>query len=99
MLAWQSVIKKGLTVTGQYRTGDRHPVHNLMAFVEYDGNGVGWWTSIASDPEAAFRLAAASKLDRDCDRHDGSGTGGKSRDSHPQDQQPEDQSEHSSGMR
>ena len=53
------------TVTGQqYKTGDRHPVHNLMAFVEYDENGVGWWTSIATDPEAPFRLASEKTLDR-----------------------------------
>lgn len=80
-------------MTAQYRTGDRHPMHNLMAFVEYDENGVGWWTSTATDSEAPFRLAAASKLNRQCDRHVGTGIEDKSLDSRPQDQRPADQSE------
>lgn len=50
-----------------YETGDRHPVHNLLAFVEYDIDGVEVWATIARNPEAPFRLALASKQSRlDC---------------------------------
>lgn len=60
-------------MTGQnavsYKTGDKHPIHNLMAFVEYDEQGEGWWTSIATDPTAPFRLAAESKSGRQRDMH------------------------------
>ncbi len=45
-------------VAGQpYRTGDRHPTLNLLAFVEYDEKGHEIWTSIGRDIEAPFRLA------------------------------------------
>lgn len=55
-----------------YQTGDRHPTNNLLAFVEYDTDGVEVWTTIARDPEAPFRLALASKQSRlDCN-HDAS---------------------------
>src|ERR1035441_3411370 len=55
-----------------------------------------WWTSIANDPEAPFRLAAASKLNLDCDSRGGTGSGDKSRDSHLQGQHLADPCEHSS---
>ena len=42
----------------QYKTGDRHPTHNLTAFVEYDEEGHEIWTSIGGDSEAPFRLAS-----------------------------------------
>jgi hypothetical protein len=44
-------------MTEQFKTGDKHPVHNLLAFVEYDGSGCAVWTSIAEDRSAPFRLA------------------------------------------
>jgi len=44
-----------------YKTGDVHPIHNLCAFVEYDEEIGEIWTSIASDPEAPFRLALENK--------------------------------------
>jgi len=53
-------------MTGKFRTGDVHPVHNLLAFVDYDEYGQPCWTSIATDPEAPFRLASARKLSREC---------------------------------
>ena len=57
------------TVTGQkYKTGDPHPVHRLMSFVEYDENGGEVWTSTAIYPEAPFRLAAASKQRQHSDK-------------------------------
>jgi hypothetical protein len=50
-----------------YKTGDIHPIFNLLAFVEYDTDGVEVWTTIARDPKAPFRLALASKQSRqDC---------------------------------
>ena len=64
-------------MTGKFQTGDRHPVHNLLAFGEYDENGLEWWTSIATDPMAPFRLASASKPDRDCGNHAGIGNDDK----------------------
>jgi hypothetical protein len=51
-------------VTGQYKTGDKHPVHNLCAFVEYDDEIGEIWTSIAGDPEAPFRLALENRQRR-----------------------------------
>jgi len=41
----------------RYQTGDRHPTENLLAFVEYDGEGREVWTSIGTDTEAPYRLA------------------------------------------
>jgi hypothetical protein len=40
-----------------YRTGDRHPTDNLLAFVEYCEEGHEIWTSIGGDIEAPYRLA------------------------------------------
>lgn len=48
-------------MTGQnYNTGDKHPVHKLLAFVEYEQDGTAIWTSIAEDSMAPFRLARAN---------------------------------------
>ncbi len=55
------------TVAETYKTGDCHPIHKHLAFVEYDNQGREWWTSIATDPGAPFRLCSASKPNRDCD--------------------------------
>ena len=63
------------TTERKYKAGDRHPLYSLLAFVEYDENGVGWWTSIATDPEAPFRLCSANTLHRDCGRRDETATG------------------------
>jgi hypothetical protein len=48
-------------VTGVYKTGDRHPEHNMLAFVRYDQEGREEWTSVYRDPTAPFRLAAESE--------------------------------------
>jgi hypothetical protein len=62
------------TVTERkYKTGDRHPDHEFLAFVRYDETGQAEWTSTFFDPAAAFRLAAHSTQGgleyRSCDRH------------------------------
>lgn len=44
-----------------YKTGDRHPIHKFLAFVEYDPVYGPIWTSVHPDPEAPFRLATSSK--------------------------------------
>lgn len=44
-------------MTGQYKTGDRHPTNNLTSFVEYDEEGHEIWTSIGRDSGAPYRLA------------------------------------------
>jgi hypothetical protein len=50
-------------VTGQpYKTGDKHPEHNQLAFVRYDELGREEWTSIFRDPTAPCRLARESEL-------------------------------------
>ncbi len=61
-----------------YKTGDRHPEHNQLAFVRYDEQGREEWTSIFRDPTAPHRLARESELaalERKCstDRSDCSG--------------------------
>jgi hypothetical protein len=40
-----------------FKTGDKHPVFNLAAFVEYDEQGREVWTSICEDSGAPYRLA------------------------------------------
>jgi hypothetical protein len=70
------------------KTGDIHPVHNLLAFVEYGTDGVDVWTSIALDPEAPFRLAAESKQYRECGSRDETRTVGKLQDVHSLNQHP-----------
>lgn len=49
-------------MTAQYKTGDRHPEHNQLAFVRYDEQGREEWTSIFFDPTAPYRLAQESEL-------------------------------------
>jgi len=41
----------------KYKTGDPHPVHNSLAFVEYCEHGKEIWTSVGGDSEAPHRLA------------------------------------------
>jgi hypothetical protein len=49
-----------------FKTGDPHPQHSLLRFVEYDErDGEPIWCSICRDAEAPFRLAEANKRDRD----------------------------------
>ena len=43
-----------------YKTGDPHPIHNMLAFVEYGDSGQEVWTTIASDSAAPYRLASLS---------------------------------------
>jgi hypothetical protein len=38
-----------------YKTGDPHPVHNSLVFVQYNPCGQEVWTSIAGDSEAPYR--------------------------------------------
>jgi len=40
-----------------YQVGDTHPHHKFLAFVEYDEQGHGVWTSVYRDTEAPYRLA------------------------------------------
>jgi hypothetical protein len=40
-----------------YQVGDPHPHHKFLAFVEYDEQGHGVWTSVYGDTEAPYRLA------------------------------------------
>jgi len=47
--------------TEMFKTGDRHPEHNMLAFVRYDELGRAEWTSIFRDPSAPYRLAAESE--------------------------------------
>jgi hypothetical protein len=39
-----------------YQVGDPHPHHKFLAFVEYDEQGHGVWTSVYGDTEAPYRL-------------------------------------------
>ena len=43
-----------------YKTGDKHPDHNMLAFVRYDEQGREEWTSVFRDSTAPFRLAAGN---------------------------------------
>jgi hypothetical protein len=73
-------------MTGKFQAGDVHPVHNLLAFVEYDESGREWWTSIATDPMAPFRLASVSKPNHACHNHAGSRNSHRLRDADSQNQ-------------
>lgn len=48
------------TAIPRYKTGDPHPVYNLLAFVEYCDQGHEAWTSVFDDPNAPYRLASKS---------------------------------------
>lgn len=48
----------------KYKTGDKHPKHNMLAFVRYDQEGRAEWTSVYRDPTAPFRLAAESEASK-----------------------------------
>ena len=48
-------------MTGRFQTGDRHPVHKLLAFVEYCACLSEVWTSIAGVPEERIRLVCAMR--------------------------------------
>ncbi len=52
-----------------YKTGDRHPVHNLLAFVGYCEEGHEIWTSVYGDTEAPYRLAKLNGQRPPCCRH------------------------------
>lgn len=49
-----------METTLRYKTGDPHPVYNLLAFVEYCDRGHEIWTSTFDDPSAPYRLARES---------------------------------------
>ena len=51
------VRKKGAGQIHVYKTGDTHPIHNLLGFVEYCENGHAIWTTVVDDADAPFRLA------------------------------------------
>jgi hypothetical protein len=41
-------------------TGDQHPFHKFLAFVEYGEQGEKIWTSVYGDTEAPYRLVKLS---------------------------------------
>ena len=38
----------------KYKTGDKHPEHNMLAFVRYDDEGREEWTSVLPRSYGAF---------------------------------------------
>jgi hypothetical protein len=57
-----------METTLRYKTGDSHPVHNLLAFVGYCEEGHEIWTSVYGDSEAPFRLAKLNGPHLPCGR-------------------------------
>jgi hypothetical protein len=50
-----------------YYTGDQHPFHKFLAFVEYGEQGERIWTSVYGDTEAPHRLLKSNAQRRAAD--------------------------------
>lgn len=53
----------------KFKTGDQHPLHKSMAFVEYDEHARRVWTSVYEDIEVPYRLARVSEQRRTAGKH------------------------------